>query len=43
MTVNRQTLEGQWNEIKGKLHEKWGQVSDDELQTHAGTSNNWWG
>jgi uncharacterized protein YjbJ (UPF0337 family) len=36
MTVNRQTLEGNWNEIKGKLHEKWGQVTDDELQTARG-------
>jgi len=36
MTVNRQTLEGNWNEIKGKLHEKWGQVSDDEWQTARG-------
>ena len=36
MTVNQQTLEGNWTEIKGKLHEKWGQVSNDELQMAQG-------
>jgi uncharacterized protein YjbJ (UPF0337 family) len=36
MAVNQQTLEGNWNEIKGKLHEKWGQVTKDELQKARG-------
>lgn len=36
MSVNQQILEGKWNEIKGKVHEKWGQVSDDELQRVGG-------
>lgn len=36
MAVNQQTLEGSWNEIKGKLHEKWGEVTKDELQKARG-------
>lgn len=36
MKLNQQTLEGNWNEIKGKLHERWGQVTQDELQKARG-------
>jgi uncharacterized protein YjbJ (UPF0337 family) len=36
MTVNQQTLAGSWNEIKGKLHKRWGQLSDDELESAHG-------
>jgi uncharacterized protein YjbJ (UPF0337 family) len=36
MKLNQQTLEGNWNEIKGKLHERWGQVTQDELQRARG-------
>ena len=32
MTINAQTLAGNWNEIKGKLRERWGQVTQDDLQ-----------
>lgn len=34
--VNAQTLQGHWNEIKGKLRTKWGQLSGDELQSFNG-------
>lgn len=34
--VNAQTLQGHWNEIKGKLRHKWGQLSNDELQSFNG-------
>jgi len=34
--VNSQTLQGHWNEIKGKLRTKWGQLSNDELQSFNG-------
>lgn len=37
MKVNQQTLEGNWNEIKGKLHEKWGQLTQDDLQKARGS------
>ena len=29
--INQQIFEGNWNEIKGKLLEKWGQLTDDDL------------
>ena len=29
--VNAQTLQGNWNEFKGKLRSKWGQLTNDEL------------
>jgi uncharacterized protein YjbJ (UPF0337 family) len=37
MAVNQQTLEGNWNEIKGKLHERWGQLTQDDLQQARGS------
>jgi len=35
--MNQQTLEGNWNEIKGKLHERWGQLTNDDLQKARGS------
>jgi uncharacterized protein YjbJ (UPF0337 family) len=29
--MNKQSLEGNWHEIKGKLREKWGQLTDSDL------------
>ncbi len=29
--VNQQMLEGNWNEIKGKIRTHWGQLTDDDL------------
>ena len=34
--INQQTLQGNWNEIKGKLRTKWGQLTNDELQVFDG-------
>ena len=34
--VNQQTLQGNWNEIKGKLRNKWGQLTNDDLQSVHG-------
>jgi len=34
--VNQQTLQGNWNEIKGKLRNKWGQLTNDDLQQAHG-------
>jgi len=31
MMTNQQILEGNWNEIKGKLRQKWGELTDDDL------------
>jgi uncharacterized protein YjbJ (UPF0337 family) len=37
MALNQQTLEGNWDQIKGKLHERWGDLTDDELQYAQGS------
>ncbi len=36
MAINAQQLQGQWNQVKGKLKERWGQLSDDDLQMAQG-------
>jgi uncharacterized protein YjbJ (UPF0337 family) len=34
--VNQQMLEGSWNELKGKIREKWGQLTDSDLPQFRG-------
>jgi uncharacterized protein YjbJ (UPF0337 family) len=34
--VNAQLLKGQWNEVRGQLKKKWGQLTDDELRFASG-------
>ncbi len=34
--ANQQQLEGSWNRLKGKLKERWGQLTDDELDEVEG-------
>ena len=34
--VNQQTLQGNWNEIKRKLRNKWGQLTNDDVQRFDG-------
>lgn len=34
--MNQQILEGNWDEIKGKIREKWGQLTDDDFQQIRG-------
>ncbi len=29
--INQQMLYGDWNEIKGQLRRRWGQLTDDDL------------
>jgi uncharacterized protein YjbJ (UPF0337 family) len=36
MMINQQILEGNWNEIKGKLRTRWGQLTDDDLPQFHG-------
>lgn len=36
--VTRQELEGKWNEVKGRLQDRWGQLTDDELQRGRGSA-----
>jgi uncharacterized protein YjbJ (UPF0337 family) len=35
--INQQELTGHWNEIRGKLKEKWANLSDDDLRNFNGT------
>jgi uncharacterized protein YjbJ (UPF0337 family) len=34
--INQQVLQGNWNEIKGKLRHKWGQLTNDDIQSFDG-------
>lgn len=36
MAINAQALQGQWNQLRGQVKEKWGQLTDDDLQIHGG-------
>lgn len=29
--MNKEQFEGQWKEVKGKIKEKWGKLTDDEI------------
>ena len=37
--TNQQILEGNWNEIKGKLRQKWAQLTDDDLLQFGGDAD----
>ena len=34
--MNRNILEGNWKQIRGAIREKWGELTDDELDQIAG-------
>jgi len=34
--MNQQTLQGNWNEIKGKVRSKWGSLTEDDLKVFNG-------
>jgi uncharacterized protein YjbJ (UPF0337 family) len=34
--INQQVLQGNWNEIKGKIRSKWGQLTNDDVQSFDG-------
>lgn len=36
--ITRQELEGKWNEVKGRVRERWAEVTDDELQHARGNA-----
>ena len=36
MAINAQEIQGQWNQLKGQVKEKWGQLSDDDLTIQGG-------
>lgn len=34
--MNKQTLEGNWMQVKGKVREQWGKLTDDDVDVIAG-------
>jgi len=36
MAINAQSLQGQWNQLKGDVKKKWGQLTDDDLRWSNG-------
>lgn len=34
--MNRDQMEGNWSQFTGKIREKWGQLTDDEIATFKG-------
>ncbi|QDV12525.1 hypothetical protein CA51_24100 [Rosistilla oblonga] len=36
--ITREELKGQWNEVKGRLQENWGQLTDDDLSRARGSA-----
>lgn len=34
--MNWDQIEGRWKQLKGTIHEKWGKLTDDDLQMIAG-------
>ena len=34
--INQQVLQGNWNEIKGKIKSKWGQLTNDDVKSFDG-------
>jgi uncharacterized protein YjbJ (UPF0337 family) len=37
--MNTDVVEGKWNELKGKLREKWGRLTDSDLTEIAGSKD----
>jgi len=37
--ITREELKGRWNEIRGRIKEKWGQLTDDELKQAEGNTD----
>jgi len=36
MAINAQELQGQWTKMRGQVRERWGQLTDDDLQIQGG-------
>jgi uncharacterized protein YjbJ (UPF0337 family) len=36
--MNRDTLKGQWTQLKGQVREQWGKLTDDDLDQIQGQS-----
>lgn len=36
--MNEDTIKGQWKQLAGKIKEKWGKLTDDDLKVAEGSS-----
>jgi len=36
--MNRDTLKGQWLQLKGKIRQQWGKLTDDEIDQMQGNT-----
>ncbi len=41
--MNKDTLEGNWKQLKGKVRENWGKLTDDEVEEIGGRKDNFVG
>ncbi len=41
--MNSTILKGKWNELKGKLKQKYGELTDDDMMYVEGKENELWG
>ncbi|GAB2801675.1 CsbD family protein [Rhabdobacter roseus] len=41
--MNEQTIKGNWNELKGKIKQKYGELTDDDLTYAEGQEDEMWG
>lgn len=36
--MNKDTIEGQWKQLGGKIKQQWGELTDDDLKVAQGSS-----
>lgn len=36
--MNREQLKGEWQQLKGKVRERWGELTDDDIEQSKGES-----
>jgi uncharacterized protein YjbJ (UPF0337 family) len=41
--MNQDTLAGNWKQMKGKIKERWGKLTDDDLDVMEGRAEQWAG
>ncbi|MBS8240894.1 CsbD family protein [Marinobacter lipolyticus] len=41
--MNEDTLEGNWKQLKGKVREQWGKLTDDDVEEIGGRKDNFIG
>ncbi len=43
MAINQDIAEGKWKQVKGKIKESWGKLTDDDLDRIQGRADRWEG